>query len=454
MPLPFFARRLLARTGLARFSAEAKRLTAGDTRFVRYLSDRTLAAPIDALLDPATFPDAAGPDVMHLNLPAPRFDSPVGGWRFTADRTGNPLAWGMPALREQVADQFRLRHGVTVDPAEQVFVTHGTTAAYAAVLDAFVNPGDRVVLFDPSSPLFALGAASRRARVRWVPTWTDDGRTRFLFDTLATAMKGAILVVLADPANPAGGVLTGDALEHLAWLANRHDVLVYLDESFGRFRYDAAETTLAKQPGMADRLLTAGSVTQGYGLGSLRVGWLSGHRQLVRACAVNALLSAPFVPTACQQAAVRAVQAQDDLFAPVLDEFRGKRQYTIDRLRGMGLDPTWPGGGFTTWVPVGPLGIDGRTFAERLLREQRVLVGPGCAYGPSGTDFVRVSFAVEDGRLREGLTRMARFVDELKGKPVVDEARVPLPETEVAEAAEPSAPLPAVEERLPAFSRA
>jgi aspartate/methionine/tyrosine aminotransferase len=442
VPLPFFARKLLARTGLARFSAEAKRLTDGEPRFVKYLSDRTLAAPVDALLDPATFPDADGPDVMHLNLPAPRFDSPVGGWRFTADRIGNPHPWGLPALREVIAEQYHRRDGRTVDPAEQVFVTHGATAAYAAALDAFVNPGDGVVLFDPCSPLFGLGAKSRRARVRWVPTWTEDGRTRFLFDALASAMKGAMLLVVADPTNPTGGTLSGEDLEHIAWLAHRHDVLVYLDESFGRFRYDTPSTTLAVQANVGGRLISAGSVAQGYGLGSLRVGWLSGHRQLVRACALNAVLSAPFVPTACQQAAVRAVQAEDGLFTPVLDEFRGKRRYTTDRLKAMGLEPAFPSGGFSTWVPVGHLGIDGRTFSERLLREHRVLVGPGCAYGPGGAGHVRVSFAAEDGRLREGLLRMARFVGSLGDRPAVEEARVTVE----------AAPTPA-EERVPTFSR-
>lgn len=436
MPLPFVVRKFLARTGLARLSADARRLTDGHPQVVKYLSDRTLAAPVDALTDPATFPDADGPDVMHLNLPAPRFDSPVGGWRFTADRTGPPPPWGLPALREAVAER-------QAGSPDDVFVTHGATAAYAATLDAFVNPGDKVVLFDPCSPLFHLGAESRRAKVRWVPTWTEDGRTRFLFDALAAAMKGAMLLVLADPANPTGGVLGGEDLEHIAWLARRHDVLVYLDESFGRFRYDPPATTLAAQPGMGSRLIAAGSVTQGYGLGSLRVGWVSGPRPLVRPVALNASLSAPFVPTACQQAAVRVMAAEADLFAPVLDGFRGKRRYTVDRLKGMGLDPAWPGGGFSVWVPVAQLGTDGRTFAERLLRDQRVLVGPGCAFGPSGAGCVRVSYAAEDGRLREGLSRMARFVESLRGQPVVEAARV----TVDPPAAE------AIEEREPAFSR-
>lgn len=441
MPLPFFLRRLLVRTGLARYTAEAKALTDGQPQFVKYLSDRTLAAPLDELLDPATFPDADGPDVMNLNLPAPRFDSPIGGWRFTADRLGNPHPWGLPALRQLIAARKK------VDADTQVFVTHGATAAYAAVLDAFVNPGDPVVVFDPTSPLFRLGAISRRAKVRAVPTWMEDGRTRFLFDTLASAMRGAMLLVLSVPNNPTGGVFGQESVEQIAWLAKRHDVLVYLDETFDRFRYDdQPPPAFADQPGMSERLIAVGSMTAGYALGSLRIGWLTGHPQLVRPCALNALLSAPFVPTACQQAAARAVQAEEDLFAPTLAAFQSKRQYATERLKRMGLDPAWPGGGFFCWVPVSPLGVSGRQFAERLLREHRVLVGPGMAFGPSGADYVRVSFAVEDGRLREGLTRLERFVEQLRGKPAVEAATVSVPADEPKKEE-------ATEERMPAFSR-
>ncbi len=442
MPLPFYARRLLVRSGLAAYSAEAKRRTGDQPQFVKYLSDRTLAAPLDELLDPATFPDADGPDVMNLNLAAPRFDSPIGGWRFTADRQGNPNPWGLPALRQIVAE----RKGVDADT--QVFVTHGATAAYAAALDAFVNPGDRVVMLDPTAALFRLGAMSRRAKVRAVPTWMEEGRTRFLFDQLATAMRGAMLLVLSTPNTPTGGTLTQEAVEHIAWLANRHDVLVYADETFDRFRYDdTPPPSLATQTGMSERLITAGSMTAGYALGSLRVGWLTGHPQLIRPCALNALLSAPFVPTACQQAAARAVQAEEDLFAPTLAEFASKRQYTVDRLKKMGLDAAWPAAGFFCWVPVAQLGVTGRDFAERLLREQRVLVGPGSAFGPSGKEYVRVSFAIEDGRLREGLTRLERFVATLKGTPVVEATTVSVPDETPVTVPE------AVEERMPAFSR-
>jgi len=423
VPLSFALRKWLVRSGLARFTSLARRLTGGYPDVLHYYSERTLAAPVERLTDPATFPIVDGPDVMNLNLPAPRFDSPLSGGRLLADRSGTPPAWGLPALRETIAERCLQQHGRTIDARTDVFITHGATAAYATALDAFINPGDRIVLFDPCSPMFALGAESRRARIRWVPTWNEDGRARFLEEGLGRAMRGAKMLVLADPANPTGGVLAETDWERIAWLANRHDLLVYLDESFGRYRLDMQAVPLASMTAMKNRLLVAGSVSQGYGLASLRVGWLTGPLPLLQACALQACLSAPYVPTACQDVALRALSTDEALFGPVREQFRERRRYTIDRLRSMGLEPSWPGGGYTTWVPVSPLGMTGRAFAEQLLRECDVLVGPGCAYGPSGTDHIRISFAAEDGRLREGLTRLAKFIAQRTGKLEPEETR-------------------------------
>src|SRR5207344_322644 len=124
-------------------------------------------------------------------------------------------------------------------------------------------------------------------------------------------------------------------------------------------------------------------VTQEFGLGSLRVGWLAGPRHLVRAVGLTQNLSAPFVPVVCQQAAARALAGSEKEF-PMHDHLRGKRDYAVEKLRAMGLEPDMPAGGLFAWVSVAGLGIDGRAFAERLFREQRVQVGPGLAFGPSG----------------------------------------------------------------------
>lgn len=443
MALPFWLTKLLVRSRLARFSRRVRALTDNDTASLRYFSDRVLAAPHDELLDPAFVPAHPATDVLDLNQPVP--DAPPARGAVSVGRADGPCAPGrvpvvLPELRSAIAERAR-RSGNPPAAETDLLVTHGATAAFAAALDALVNPGDRVVLFDPCSPLFALGARSRRAAIRWVHTWTESGRTRYTAADLERALRGAKVLVLADPANPTGGALANEDIEHVAWVAASRGVIVYRDESFAAFRYGDRPQALSALPGMDRLALTAGSVSQEFGQPGVRVGWLTGSRALVRACRLCAHLSAPYVSPVLQQAAARLLA--EPVAPERVERFRAKRQYTVDRLRALDLEVEAPGGGYFAWVPVASLGTDGRAFAERLLCEEQVLVGPGCAFGPSGTGHVRVSFAVDDGRLREGLHRLGAFVARLRNP---NAPPVPM---SVGEPVDP----PVSPECRPAFSR-
>jgi aspartate/methionine/tyrosine aminotransferase len=216
-----------------------------------------------------------------------------------------------------VADKLRADNGLSVRPDSEVLITAGALGAVHAALDAFVNPGHRVVLFDPASPLYPLAVRARRARVTWLHTWVEDGRTRFRADALARALRGARLLLLNSPANPTGGVLAPEDLEQIAWWAGRHDVLLLSDEAFERYHYDGAPTSLAALPRAARRTLTAGGVSQSHALAAARVGWLAGHRHLLRPCRAAAALRAPFVPTLSQQVALAALGAGPDDFRDI-----------------------------------------------------------------------------------------------------------------------------------------
>lgn len=449
MAIPFWLTKLLVRTRLAGFTRRARRLTDGGTAYLKYYSDRVLSAPLDELLDSAFVPYAPGTDVLDLNQPTP--DAPPARGAVSVGRTDALTAPGrvpvtLPELGQAIAERYR-ESGRTLNPDTDIVATHGATAAFTAALDAFINPGDRVVLFDPCSPLFALGAKSRHAKVWWVPTWTEDGRCRYIAADFEKAMRGAKVLVLSDPNNPTGGCLANEDLEHIAWIAGGYGVLVYLDESFSSFRYCERTRCLAAMTGPDRLAITAGSVSQEFGQPGMRVGWLAGPRHLVRACQLTANLTAPHVPPVCQQAAARLLS--EPTLPETRDRFRSKRQYAVDRLRAMGLEPEVPGGGYFAWVPVSALGLDSRAFAERLLKEDRVLVGPGGVFGPSGTGHIRVSFATDDGRLREGLNRMTAFVERLRNPT----ASAPAPALIEEPTEEVAAPEPK-DEAKPAFSRA
>ena len=152
-------------------------------------------------------------------------------------RTANcyPPPSGLPELRTAVADHLA-RGRLSVNPADEVLITAGATAAFGVALDTFVNPGDRISVFAPTSPLFRVGLMHRRARIQWVPTSTEAGRLRFHMEPFTKALARSKMLVLSHPANPTGGVIAPEDLEQIAWWANKFDALIYCDESFARFR--------------------------------------------------------------------------------------------------------------------------------------------------------------------------------------------------------------------------
>ncbi|HKA06996.1 MAG TPA: pyridoxal phosphate-dependent aminotransferase [Gemmataceae bacterium] len=404
----FFWRKLLVRTGLARLIPSVRHAMAGGEDYLRFYSDRTLAIPLTQLTDDTLMPGVTTPDSINLALGAPRCEMPIGLGRGMHDQRPG-CEWGDMELRSELAAQFQLDHGPEHDPANEVFITHGASGAFAAAIDAFVNPGDRVVLFAPTSPIFRIGLLHRRASIRWVPTWSDGGRVRFAMDAFAKAMRSAKLLVLADPANPTGCVFAPEDLEQIAFWAKKNDVLIFQDASFDRWRASAATSRLASLPHAEGRVLTCGSFAKSHGLSAVRVGWLVGCRHLVRPCAAAAMLAAPFVPSLCQQIALNAVRTGERAMAAAHVDFTVRLNYVQDRLTEMGLEPWDAAGGFFFWVPV-PNGETGRSFAQRLLTRTGVLVNPGSPFGPLGEGFVRISYATDEGRLREGLDRLSGFL--------------------------------------------
>jgi aspartate/methionine/tyrosine aminotransferase len=409
--VPLLLTKTLIRTGIAGWLPSVRRLLGNGSSYLSYYSDRVLTAPLAELSDAAALLEQHNGDVIDLALGSPRFDlTPSGSTKLPADQRDWPSPGGIPELRSAVAEKLHADHAQTYNPEQEVLVTAGATGAFHVALETFVNRGDVVVLFDPTSPLYPLSVRHRGGKVRWVTSWMEDGRTHFHLAELAKSLHGAKLLVVNSPANPTGGVLSPDDLEQIAWWANRRNVLIYNDEVFERFLYDGEPATIATLPTARNRTLTAGAVSKGHALASMRVGWLAGCKHLIRPCGVISALQTPFVPTLCQQVALTALRQEEKYFEPIHSGFESRRRYAYERLQALELRPAWPAGAFFFWLPVWEQDYSGREFADQLLRDKKVLVTPGDLFGPSGKGYVRLSFAAEDGRLHEGLRRLGEFL--------------------------------------------
>ncbi|HEV8061700.1 MAG TPA: pyridoxal phosphate-dependent aminotransferase [Gemmataceae bacterium] len=406
-----FLARCLVRAGLARWLPRARRALGSAVDPLRYCSDEVLGLPVEMLREAAGAVSPVGPDVLDLTQ-GPESGKSI---RLTGQ---NPLADRQPFT--PVQGSWELRHGIGVwmerelrltrDPQNEILVTLGATGALQTALATFVNRRDRIVLFEPTSPLFEILAAARGARIQRVPTRMEDGKIRFGVDCLAKSLRGARMILLANPANPQGGVLSDADLEQIAWWAAKRDVLIYSDDVFASFIYDQPSTNIGCLPRAFRRTLSAGSVTMSHCQPGLRVGWLTADRALLRPCVGIAAVRAAFVPALCQQIAVTLLEQPVEELHRLRDELASRRQYAFERLQAMGFQPEWPAGGHFFWLDTNRMGMSGAVFAEKLFREKRVRVSPGSLFGPNCAGFVRLSYAGEDGRLRTGLGRIAEFL--------------------------------------------
>jgi aspartate/methionine/tyrosine aminotransferase len=245
----------------------------------------------------------------------------------------------------------------------------------------------------------------------------DGGHTRFRYKSLTRTLRGSKALLIASPDNPTGGTLATEELDQIAWWAHRRNVVVIDDATFARFRYDGDAARLVHMPKLARRTLTIGSLSKTHGATAARIGWIAGHRHLMRPCAlVGSLPTSPLSPVA-EQAAVSALAGGTAAFAPIQAEFRRRRRYVHDRLKAVGMTPPWPSGGFFFWISVRGLDITAMEFADRLLTTKRVRVWPGNIFGPSGKSRIRLSYGGDPGRLREGLNRFCEFVAQF-GDPI------------------------------------
>jgi aminotransferase len=413
MALPAFLARLLVWAGAHRLFPELNKRLDGGADTLRYWSARLLTAPFDALLQAGDYLAPDGPDIIDLATGSPRFDLGAHPPRTPMPQRGWPPIPGLPELRGAVASHLLAEHNVSYSPTEEILVTSGGLGAVNIVLDAFADRGDAVVLPSPISPMYPLLLQGRGLSLRWVPARNEDGQMKLRLDLLSSSLRGAKILVLCSPCNPTGACYTPDELDQISWWAERRDVLILSDESFAPLCHDDGHTATATVARARARTLTVGSLSKGHALAWARVGWLAGHKHLVKACVASAGLRGSFVPYPCQAVALTALQ-NDDAREGHRQRFESRRCYVLERLKAIGLGACWPSAGFFAWFPT-PKGHDsGFAFTDALYRSAKVRLVPGEMFGPEGAGHARLSFALDEGRLEEGLNRIGDFVRQAR----------------------------------------
>ena len=359
---------------------------------------------------------ATMPDVISLGVGEPDFTTPAqiveeGVRSLRAGRTHYTSNYGTIELRRALSAHLERLYGVSYDPTSEICVTVGASEAVAATMAALVDPGDEVVLHEPSYVAYLPSIMFNGGVPAFVPT---TAATNFALEP--DAVEAAItprtkVLFLGYPCNPTGAVLDEATLRRLAEIAVKHDLLVVSDEIYDRLVYGGhRHIPIASLPGMRDRTVLMGGFSKAYAMTGWRVGYVCAPKDLLEGIVKVHQYEIMSAPTTAQDAAVVALATAEADVQQMTGEYDRRRRMFVDGLNAIGLPTIEPLGAFYAFPSIKPTGLTSEQFSERLLFEHKVAVIPGSAFGPSGEGHVRATLATSYEDLQEALTRIKAFV--------------------------------------------
>ncbi|MGZ9160576.1 MAG: aminotransferase class I/II-fold pyridoxal phosphate-dependent enzyme [Candidatus Limnocylindrales bacterium] len=359
-------------------------------------------------------------DVISLGVGEPDFDTPrvvveAGVESLREGRTHYTSNYGTIELRRALSEHLERRYGVHYDPATELLITVGASEALDLALRATCDPGDEVILHEPSYVAYIPAIVFAGGVPRLVSTRFEDD---FALDP--GAVEAAVTdrtkaLFLGYPSNPTGAVLPDAVQDELAAIAERHDLLVYSDEIYDRLAYGSyRHRAFSALPGMRERTILMGGFSKAYAMTGWRVGYLAAPTAILEGIVKVHQYGIMSAPTVAQDAALAALQDAEPDVERMLAEYDRRRRLLVDGLNAIGLDTFEPRGAFYAFPRIASTGLDDETFTERLLTEERVAVVPGSAFGPSGAGHVRMCYATSYEGIEEALRRIGRFVARVR----------------------------------------
>jgi len=353
-------------------------------------------------------------DLINLASGTPDFEVPA----FIIDAMVTSLreqklqytAWtGMPALRRAIATKLLRENALEVDPDAEVLVTAGAQEALMTVLMTLLDPGDEVLIADPHYGVYSRAATIAGGVMVRVPTRREDGFVPTIAALEAALTPRAKAIIVVSPSNPTGAVFPRETLERIVQLAVERDLVVISDEIYEHYVFDdAVHVSVATLPGARERTVTINSLSKGYALTGVRVGYVVAPPELVRAMLPFHHAMTICAPITSQYGAVAALEADRTWFEPILAEYDRRRQRWMAALDEVGVPYARPRGAYYVAVDVSGLGLDLKTFVRRARDEAGLQLGIG------GAGCLRGSLMQRSPQLEEGLERLRSFVTALR----------------------------------------
>jgi aminotransferase len=357
------------------------------------------------------------PDVISLGVGEPDFVTPLhirqaGIASLQAGRTSYTSNFGMVELRRGITAELERRFGVAYDPAREVLCTAGVSEALDLAIRATTDPGDEVIVPEPSYVSYAPCVVFAGGEPVMVPTSAVQGFAITARQIAAAITPRTKSILLGYPNNPTGAAVPRAELAAIVRLAVEHDLLLFSDEIYARLVYDGWEhTCVATLPGARERTVLLNGFSKSYAMTGWRLGYACAPADIVEAMMKVHQYGLMCAPTMAQYAALEALEHGEPDVQAMLAEYARRRAMFVEGLNRIGLPCARPQGAFYAFPSIAGTGLSSDQFAEQLLYGEQVAVVPGSAFGPSGEGHVRMCYATAYEKLEEALRRIERFVN-------------------------------------------
>ncbi|HEY8911141.1 MAG TPA: aminotransferase class I/II-fold pyridoxal phosphate-dependent enzyme [Desulfosporosinus sp.] len=360
-------------------------------------------------------------DVISLGVGEPDFVTPwtvceSGIFSLEQGQTMYTSNAGLFELREELSYHLSKTLGLSYDPHTEILITAGASEAVDLVMRAVLEPGDVVLVPNPSYVSYAPCATLAGATVHYIPTHAKEDFRLRVEDLEHAYTPKAKLLVLSYPNNPTGAIMTREDLLPIADFVAKHDLLVLADDIYSDLTYDGTHVSFASLPGMHDRTLFVSGFSKSYAMTGWRIGYVAGHADLISGLTKIHQYTMLCAPIMGQFAALEALRSAADAKQDMVDAYNRRRRLMVHGFRQMGLDCFEPLGAFYVFPDISKTNLSSEEFAEELLKEESVAVVPGTAFGPSGEGHIRCSYAYSTEQLQEALKRITRFVERRLSK--------------------------------------
>lgn len=353
--------------------------------------------------------NASGLDVIDMGVGEPDFDTPrhiveAGCNSIKMGETHYAPTAGIPELREAIAEKLCSENNLNVT-SDNVVVTPGAKMAVFSAIQALLAEGDECVLIGPSWVSYEPCVVFAGGNVAW-----GDVNKEFLpQDLRETITPKTRLILVNSPSNPTGAVFDRSILEEIRDLACDHDLFVITDEIYEKIIYGHEHISIGSLPGMEDRTITVNGFSKAYAMTGWRLGYMTGPKEIMKWTTRLLSHSVSQATTFVQRAGVAALHGPQDDVKAMVKEFEARRNLLVSGLRELGIPCSLPGGAFYVFPDVSEYG-GGDAFTDKLLKDALIAATPGSAFGPGGVNYVRLSYAASQERLKTALERIKKVL--------------------------------------------